>query len=245
MTGMFMVRCSLDTRRLMHLSQRQRHDDLGYLVHTVLTGLFGDAAPKPFAITTHLAMGQVAGGRVNVLGYAQTDALQDRAREIALPEHYATVDWDSFATKPMATEFAPGRRLGFEVRVCPTVRKASDGPHHRAGAEVDAFVSSAWDVPRSEPVDRTVVYRDWLVRRFGAAAIAEDVTLTRFVLAPAFRRGRSNGQNRPGTQARRPDATLRGVLTVRDAALFTGLLKRGIGRHRSFGFGMLLLRANS
>jgi CRISPR system Cascade subunit CasE len=33
-----------------------------------------------------------------------------------------------------------------------------------------------------------------------------------------------------------------GLLQVEDAAAFTALLARGIGRHRAFGFGMLLLK---
>jgi len=33
-----------------------------------------------------------------------------------------------------------------------------------------------------------------------------------------------------------------GVLQVRDSAAFAALLARGIGRHRAFGFGMLLLK---
>jgi CRISPR system Cascade subunit CasE len=40
----------------------------------------------------------------------------------------------------------------------------------------------------------------------------------------------------------RPDATMTGTLEVADAAAFHALLTRGVGRHRAFGFGMLLLR---
>jgi CRISPR system Cascade subunit CasE len=39
----------------------------------------------------------------------------------------------------------------------------------------------------------------------------------------------------------RPDALLEGVLEVTDGAAFDRLLSDGIGRHRSFGFGMLRL----
>jgi CRISPR system Cascade subunit CasE len=43
--------------------------------------------------------------------------------------------------------------------------------------------------------------------------------------------------------ARRPDATFRGTLRVDDPARFAAAaLARGVGRHRAFGFGMLLLR---
>ncbi|MFG1332515.1 type I-E CRISPR-associated protein Cas6/Cse3/CasE [Xanthobacter autotrophicus] len=36
-------------------------------------------------------------------------------------------------------------------------------------------------------------------------------------------------------------AVLVGTLTVRDAQAFAALLARGVGRHRAFGYGMLLL----
>ena len=42
--------------------------------------------------------------------------------------------------------------------------------------------------------------------------------------------------------SRRPDVTFRGTLQVTDPDRFHALLARGVGRHRAFGFGMLLLR---
>ena len=35
---------------------------------------------------------------------------------------------------------------------------------------------------------------------------------------------------------------MRGVLTITDSEAFASTLAQGIGRHRSYGFGMLLLR---
>ena len=45
-----------------------------------------------------------------------------------------------------------------------------------------------------------------------------------------------------GEQGGSPDATLQGTLAVVDSGAFQALLARGVGRHRAFGFGMLLLR---
>ncbi|WP_083761830.1 type I-E CRISPR-associated protein Cas6/Cse3/CasE [Alkalilimnicola ehrlichii MLHE-1] len=56
------------------------------------------------------------------------------------------------------------------------------------------------------------------------------------------------GRGRPGrtptgkTRLVRPDALVTGRLTVRDPDTFATLVARGVGRHRAFGFGMLLLR---
>jgi CRISPR system Cascade subunit CasE len=40
-----------------------------------------------------------------------------------------------------------------------------------------------------------------------------------------------------------PDAVLAGQLRVTDPKAFTQLLASGVGRHRAFGFGLLLLRS--
>jgi CRISPR system Cascade subunit CasE len=45
-----------------------------------------------------------------------------------------------------------------------------------------------------------------------------------------------------GARGERPNVVLEGTLRVTDADAFRALLARGVGRHRAFGFGMLLLR---
>ncbi|HEY0276048.1 MAG TPA: type I-E CRISPR-associated protein Cas6/Cse3/CasE, partial [Paenirhodobacter sp.] len=42
-----------------------------------------------------------------------------------------------------------------------------------------------------------------------------------------------------------PDIDVTGTLIVRDPALFRASVARGIGRHRAFGFGMLLLKPST
>jgi hypothetical protein len=39
-----------------------------------------------------------------------------------------------------------------------------------------------------------------------------------------------------------PDAILRGEFVVKDPASFAAVLTNGVGRHRAYGYGMLLLR---
>ncbi|GHE81823.1 hypothetical protein GCM10019059_44550 [Camelimonas fluminis] len=47
---------------------------------------------------------------------------------------------------------------------------------------------------------------------------------------------------RKGRRIEGPDATFHGSLVVTDPEAFTILLARGVGRHRAYGYGMLLLR---
>lgn len=264
MNELFMIRTSLSARHLYQLAKKQQHQvaDLGYATHCMFASLFGEQA-KPFAIVTEHERGRVPGRQVSVVAYTTTapDTLKQHALEFSDPQHHGACDWASFAGKPMPTTFDVGRKLGFEVRVMPTIRKSSDGAFHKKGAEVDAFVSACWDAAdaaglpagasvaeRAEvaPVDRAAVYRDWLASRLEGAADLVSAELQRFALTPSFRRGKSRGERRatkrPGRTQWRPDATLRGTLTVQDPDAFDALLRRGVGRHRSFGFGMLLLR---
>jgi len=53
---------------------------------------------------------------------------------------------------------------------------------------------------------------------------------------------RTHETDRRAHSVERPDVAFEGTLEVTDANAFDALLRRGIGRHRAFGFGMLLLR---
>jgi CRISPR system Cascade subunit CasE len=67
------------------------------------------------------------------------------------------------------------------------------------------------------------------------------VEISRFQMTRAVRRNRSADGS--GLQELTgPDVTFSGTLAVQDPAAFHGMLSRGVGRHRAFGFGMLLLR---
>ena len=238
-----MVSLVLDGQGLVRLGHQRglpaAADDMGYLVHCVLGELFGDLAPAPFLVRPQEGRG------FPVLGYGSASArhLQEVAQETAAPDLWATCDWESLASKPMPGTFAAGAEYAFSTRVCPVVRMAKADTRHRKGAEVDAFLRRCWQVGDGVAVSREEVYRDWLkedLERHGGAELV-NVGLTGFNRARLVRRGRKSGQ-RPVRVSERPDATLDGVLKVTDPDRFSALLARGLGRHRGFGFGMLLLR---
>ena len=118
------------------------------------------------------------------------------------------------------------------------------------GAERDAFLArvekkSAADAPLQD-TGREDVYVQWLHDQFARQAGAELLTarLASFRLLPVLRQTQPTGVG----EARRkrpvggPDAVLAGTLRVTDAPVFAQWLARGVGRHRAFGFGLLLLR---
>lgn len=234
-----LVQMDLDVERLWRVFGTRlpatADADLGYPVHCALTGLFGIDSPRSFATLEPL------GRRLRVLAYSKLDskALEALARLHASPELYSLCSWDKMFSKPMPDAWRAGMRIGFEVRICPVVRKSAEGPKHQKGAEVDAFVQQCWHVDEGAPVDREAVYIAWMKARLEGASELESTGMRRFALARLYRR--RQGQNRTGSVLTRPDATLRGVMSVADPAVFGRVLANGIGRHRAFGFGMLLL----
>ena len=253
MSQLHLVRCTLDARKLYEFARRSRaagfRFDEGYAVHAAFAALFDHGAgegervaPKPFHITSFK---KEAARRIDVLGYARVNhvVLRERAEAFADPLVWEVVDLEGMASKPMPTNFPTGTRLGFFVRACPVRRIAKKGPMTRDRAEVDAFLAKVWEVndPKVE-LDREEVYREWLTEELAKEGAAKVVTasMTNFELDRVRRR--TQGEGRKASEPQRPDVSFEGVLEVGDPEAFARRLARGVGRHRAFGFGMLLLR---
>lgn len=244
-----LVELQLDPRGLFPRGRREGADD-GYRVHATLCSMFGTGCVQPFLVDpgAQLGDGRVSSG-LQVLGYSSM-------AEDALQRAFARADADcrrhlrpgTLRARTFPNAWAPGRSIGFRVRVCPTVRlaKAVERPPSRehpkagrleAGCEVDAWLPAVW---REDARSREAVYLDWTRDRLerGGARV-ERGTVLAWRLTEQFRR--EQGDERPGGTRRRPEAVVEGVATVTDTAAFADLLARGVGRHRAFGFGMLLL----
>jgi CRISPR system Cascade subunit CasE len=267
MTALHRARLVLDRRALVRLAAQhhpRRALDPGYLLHVGLAALFdGDSPVSTFAEED---AADVAGGRepqddvALVLAYATVD--EGGLRTAMKQEHRALVR--ACSTLPMPP-LPSGTRLAFRVRACPVVRTNNPGDHERkVGAkgrpvsrEVDAWLAHrfpSWQVepPREgssferagrEWMERQTVYASWLRKQLARGDAAEgpgDIILERFQREQLFRRG----ERRHGAPAflERPAAILTGTLVVNGAEAFSELLRRGVGRHRAFGFGMLRVR---
>lgn len=249
-----MVQIHFDGRELIRAEKRhglaRAPDDDGYLIHAHLAACFGDLAPKPFSIRRRRQ-------GLEVLGYgpAGADRLKAEAADFAEPD--SNESWTSLESKTMRTQWDAGRRLGFEVRVCPVVRLSSDREiplldrgesdetktvTFHEGAEIDVFLRDLGEDGDDTDDDPTRgrSYGRWLHEAFGEAAELERPEMIHFQLSQLYRR--TQGSDRKGRSMKRPDATFRGNLVVRDPEAFAELIERGVGRHRAFGFGMLLLR---
>jgi CRISPR system Cascade subunit CasE len=236
--------------------QRVRDFDEGYAVHALFAALFdhgADApdriAPKPFALPEPSAeLAHPSASRcIEVLAYSSRDhaALLDRARTFSDPAAWSALEVDRIVSRPMPTTFQGGARLGFSVRVCPVRRVAKRGNQVKERAEVDAFLAKVWQVSDDTvQLDRETVYREWLSEELAkGGARLREASMTSFHLGRQHRRTQaSSDARREGRLVHHPSATFSGVLEVTEPSLFPALLARGLGRHRAFGFGMLLLR---
>ena len=218
-----------------------RGGDLGYTLHAALAAAFGDRAPQPFRLVEQP-------GDAVLYGYAgePADALVTYARAIADPEPMHALGVDGAVSKEMPADWRPGDRFGFEVRVRPVIRqdRPGDRKHSR---ERDAFQAVAETVsPNAGETamagampTRRDVYADWLAARLdGACRLVDRPRLVEFQRTRVARRG----SDRVLRESEGPDAVVDGVLEIGDPDAFGRLLAFGVGRHRAFGFGMLLLK---
>lgn len=249
----WMVQLWLKTQRLLELG-RMLHLPLkktsnNYLVHCTLFELFQKQAPKVFSLEdvhhTAAKWDTEAGRLLPVLCYSSVDkeTLQLLAQGYASPTVYDIVNWERVAAKPMPEFFPENMKLSFELRTTPIMRKASDGYKWKKGQEIDVFLSKVWETDNSNlELNREEIYAEWLKELFlrqGGAKI-ETVDVQRFSLESMSRR--NHEPKRKVTLIQRPDVTFSGILKVTDSKLFIRLLANGLGRHRSFGFGMLKIR---
>lgn len=228
--------------QLIRLAARERllppGDDLGYALHVVLAATFAEAAPKPFVWCPPGTPSGTTTGRLLCYSSTSLDTLREHAANAADPAFATVLDVSCAASKEMPTIFDAGKHFDFRVRVRPVLRtgKARDGS---GGKERDAYLSSPDDA--GSQLTRGECYLAWLAERLSAGgARLEKGRLDSFHLTRLMTRDRSGEKSRRDAPTG-PDATATGTLVVSEPDAFAGLLARGIGRFRAFGFGMLLL----
>lgn len=242
--SLFLTQCFPDPVALAAFAQRNRlvppGGDPGYAVHALLGAAFGAAAPRPFRL--------FESGR-GLLAYSQAspESLQAHA-ELAPPDVHRALGLGSLQGRAVPSAWPVGRLLGFEVRVRPVIRTRDQAGRVR---ERDALLH-AIEQPNAtrEPVDREQIYRRWLqVALLGKTADGAGPTasllecrMTSMRRTRVFRRTQGDAGERKIRCIEGPDAAFEGVLRIEHSEAFSALLGRGLGRHRAFGFGMLLLK---
>lgn len=209
--------------------------DEGLALHHLLGEVFGPAMLQPFRL---MVAPRARLGTIYAYAARPAEALRETASSVIGPSEAGVVTLTDLRSTPRpASIWKEGLRLGFDLKARPVVRlnSAIDSAEGRfpKGAEVDAFLAETLRQDQARP--REAVYLDWLAARLAPVAELERGT-TRL---SAFQRVRNL---RAGRRIEGPDAVIHGTLIIRDPAGFAALLARGVGRHRSYGYGMLLLR---
>ena len=240
--ALYLLHTQPDPQRLAAWAARNRlldtQGDLGYALHALLHAAFGEHAPQPFRYLD-ADKGLLAYTRLSAAELAQCVALAD-PDVVAVLGLGQSLQHAGMNTRPFPTQWAPGHVLGFEVRVRPTIREG------KTGRERDAFLSAA-EKAGSAQLDRNAVYVQWLrellVRQGGAELV--DAIVTRYQLLGVTRKTQKGGpgEARHSRIVSGPDVVLTGQLRVTESQAFAQILSRGVGRHRAFGFGLLLLRS--
>lgn len=228
MQELFMHQLYIDQAKLFRLGQLNHLSDNGYAVHSCLAEVFREDAPAPFAIVGS------NGKLLEILAYSDQpkEELVENAKTYSMPLAYECIDWEAFHSKPMPL-LAAGTVCDFSIRMCPVSRSSKEKK------ELDVFLSKVLS-KESQQTDRMKVYCRWFSKLLKEKEAADclDVRVEGFRLATLERRD----SGRVLKRLKRPDVSFAGTLSVKDSKLFLEAIRKGLGRHKAFGFGMLLLK---
>ncbi|WP_020373815.1 type I-E CRISPR-associated protein Cas6/Cse3/CasE [Sulfobacillus thermosulfidooxidans] len=215
---------------------------LNYIVHAWLSAAFDTEAPKPWRLFWD-------GLRPpRILGYTNVDAqnLYARLMEFSDPGVTEVIkERQNIMSRPVPI-FKVGRHLHFAVQCIPVVRYA------KSGVEKDLYLHEL--EKQGTPRRRDEVYSEWVTKQLTAtdSVTVLSVQTAGFRLTRQVRRSTSipqkdnhNPSKRKERYITRPEVVAEGELVITDSEKFPFLLRRGVGRHRGFGYGMILLRPPS
>ncbi len=209
------------------LSDRRGFDPHNAM-HVLLSALFGKGAFQPYRLF------QPETGPWSVYGHSARSAeeLAETARLVGAPDLLDVVDLDQIRGKPLPEAVPEGRRIGFDVRLFPVMRRG-DGRVRDAFAALRERQAQGGAEADPAPLTRERVYRDWFAERISGGAELETFRISAFSMPRMVR----SGKGFIG-----PDLVAQGTLLVTGPDKFRSLLHEGVGRARAYGFGLLLLR---
>jgi CRISPR system Cascade subunit CasE len=226
-------------------------EDPAQAVHCLLKESFGpQMAPRPFRVVTHHS------DRKHVLyGYAAVGAelLRETAESCQDPLMSKALPPESIESKAMPRTWRSGQTLSASLKTRPVVRletdvnklpenlrKAVQEGRLKPSSECDLF---HWQVKKCreqglpEP-SQEEVYQHWLGRRLGKDQAARVMPGSLVVESSVVRQSRRKKEERifAGT-----DVELKAVIEVVNPDSFAAIIAQGVGRHRAYGYGMVLL----
>lgn len=225
-----LLQADIDMRNLARWAALEKHSDADRSLHCLVYHTFGQNVPRAFAAIPDREEPSSHG---KLLAYSSLE--QRELREIARSNQShltaAIMNPFTFRTTPLPEAWPEGATVGFRVRIMPTYRNSTRSG--QAAGEHDIQLRA----DPGQPKERT--YALWLAdllrRKAGAEPDLDSIRMTRCA-SRKFKR--QNSQR----WAHGPDATMTGVCAVRDPELWENALRYGIGRHKTYGYGMILIR---
>lgn len=213
-------------------AQRGLSDRRGFdphnAMHVLLSALFGKGALQPYRLF------QPDTGPWSVYGHSAMSAeeLSETARLVGTPDMLEVIDLESLRGKPLPEQVPEGRRIGFDIRLFPVMRRGEDQVRDAYAALRERQLRDGGDMGGGV-LSREKVYREWFAERMGGAAELETFRMTAFSMSRMVRSGKAFTG---------PDLVAQGTLRVTGPERFRPLLHEGVGRARAYGFGLMLLR---
>ena len=210
----------------------RRIQDCDRAMHCLTKESFGpELAPKPYWYET-----PTTSPTGIMLAYTHLDLenLSKATEKHQNQNHRAMLNPHKLQARPVSISLEKGQQFGFSVRIVPVIRRQTeDGRHY------DLDVAVAWKEDKQET--RAEIYCRWMTtlmeRQGGAEPFIDTMTLAEPLTVRRMRRNQKSGP------VLVTDATVQGTLEVKDKELFRRLLSDGIGRQKSYGNGMVRLRA--
>jgi len=235
-----LVSFTIDPIALMSLAAARKtippSGDLGYAIHQVLTETFGKAAPKPFHLFEEASCALLAYSCYTpeeLIGLA----LQQKPNVLGWELSSAALNFPAMEGAVLPAPWPRGKRYRFTVRTRPVMR-TSHAKERRLPRECDVFLHAVASKEKEAWLDRQAVYLSWFEKQAAnAGAKIGGVRVTRMTRRQVYRKGAPSLDG--------PDVTFTGALEISDPEAFDDFVMRGVGRHRAFGYGMLLLRTDS
>ena len=222
---LYLMQAGLNLKELQTWMGERSIESLDRAIHCLLTETLGEAAPRQFRVIAGRGQPTAA-----LYGYTGHDSAQltHNHQAFASPQQDQAMPAETIAAKVMPATWPANAQVAFDVRCRPLKQ--------RNRTEVDAF----WSMREANPAEeilRSDAYVKWITEYFARRGTAKVERAS----VQSYNRSQTETQRNQVTP-KLPETVMKGLLTITDGANFTGTLAAGVGRHRAYGFGMLLIK---
>ena len=219
------IRARVDFRALHEWMNEQRVGDEDTGMHHIICSSLGELSPRTFRL---IRPREGHHGKLYAYTQAGAEELVETMEAAADPLSWKVIDASSISGKPMPQGWKQGGRFGFNLRARPVRRgRRADGK----------TVETDWYQRDRDGSNRMAAYANWLqyvMKKRGGAGVGL-VSVTNY-------KDTAIARNRENQKVSGPDVTFDGTLHVDDPEAFGEMLAAGVGRHKAYGYGMVLLK---